>query len=742
MSENRKTAQDVYKKAKDNFSWIGEVLNVFDKSLNDKDKSAIDELRSAISDLMQYEKQYDLDLLLQIENLQKEKKPPQEVETLYLKATAQFASKYLEFKRNYSFISIITRLHKKLNTGSTELIQKVGELNATGRQLANLESINSEIEIIPELKSSISKLEKSVDELNEKIISFYSVLVYILKQEKEDFEKNIKNASYSSKSVLGEKSEDNLFTKYFLERNNLIYYYKTLNLPLNELEQLDKQIDQANKETESLSPKLSESDFRLKMLTSTITPQNISDFISKVLVQKGIRVRGVRQDINERLLILYRDVVIHVYSKYSDKDILDIFSLMKFNNICFLKVSKNILEFDRGIADIMIHTMRTADIVAIINTVFKEMAKKKGILNNIGYAEEYLKSQLNSRFNLVEFQTEKKPDGYILQCTNLDYLINVQPSPRWNLDDVLIQIAQLGPELNKLEEDLSAKQMSAADALNKLYGLSIKAIELMQTNLEQELAKLIVDIIGKKRQWEIPRDSLFTPAAPSWLNDMLAIMHKPSHEFLADLRKIANKQNIFNNNQYTVLATEFFRLIFKSAEIYKAKSMQDFEDLNESLIDKMNELLQKMDEKPTLLAAVQDAVIISGAKTLPLSSGSYVDNAIKDGSLDDINKLLRKEIHANQFIENDPLIMVAARENRYNVVDLLIKHGANVNLSNSKNGKTALYIAIENENINLVKLLIDNNADITNEVKQIAALKAKPEIDRLLKLSDFQQFKP
>ena len=56
------------------------------------------------------------------------------------------------------------------------------------------------------------------------------------------------------------------------------------------------------------------------------------------------------------------------------------------------------------------------------------------------------------------------------------------------------------------------------------------------------------------------------------------------------------------------------------------------------------------------------------------------------------------------------LLYIAARSKKYNVLELLIQKGANVNELSPN--VSALFVAAENGDEKLAKILIDNNADI------------------------------
>ena len=62
--------------------------------------------------------------------------------------------------------------------------------------------------------------------------------------------------------------------------------------------------------------------------------------------------------------------------------------------------------------------------------------------------------------------------------------------------------------------------------------------------------------------------------------------------------------------------------------------------------------------------------------------------------------------------DGDTLLIKAIEKGNTEIVDLLIKKGANVELANEKDGWTPLVHAIVRANFKIVKLLVDNGANI------------------------------
>ncbi len=67
-------------------------------------------------------------------------------------------------------------------------------------------------------------------------------------------------------------------------------------------------------------------------------------------------------------------------------------------------------------------------------------------------------------------------------------------------------------------------------------------------------------------------------------------------------------------------------------------------------------------------------------------------------------------------INRTPLHYACENKNGFNIAKLLIKKGANVNMKDN-NEKTPLYFAIKNNDSELVKLLIENEANPNTIIK-------------------------
>src|ERR1700760_4782747 len=79
--------------------------------------------------------------------------------------------------------------------------------------------------------------------------------------------------------------------------------------------------------------------------------------------------------------------------------------------------------------------------------------------------------------------------------------------------------------------------------------------------------------------------------------------------------------------------------------------------------------------------------------------------ACQNGDLSIVSQLIGSvDVHQN----NDYAIRCACTIGHYQIVELLIQHGADVNAA----AGTPIALAVRNNDINIVKLLVNNNADI------------------------------
>lgn len=90
-------------------------------------------------------------------------------------------------------------------------------------------------------------------------------------------------------------------------------------------------------------------------------------------------------------------------------------------------------------------------------------------------------------------------------------------------------------------------------------------------------------------------------------------------------------------------------------------------------------------------------------------------NAIENDDLIKINILTKKMVYFDHFYwgtrNTKNALMVASGKNNINIVKILIDNGSNLNIVNNKN-KTALIYALMNKNFDIAELLINNGADI------------------------------
>lgn len=90
--------------------------------------------------------------------------------------------------------------------------------------------------------------------------------------------------------------------------------------------------------------------------------------------------------------------------------------------------------------------------------------------------------------------------------------------------------------------------------------------------------------------------------------------------------------------------------------------------------------------------------------------------ACKSGDIKTVRKLIRRGVNVNEksdFIE-DTALLIASRNGYFDIVKLLIENGADVNLN------TPIKNAIMNGHYDIVKLLMDNNAEYSNNLFNIS----------------------
>ena len=112
----------------------------------------------------------------------------------------------------------------------------------------------------------------------------------------------------------------------------------------------------------------------------------------------------------------------------------------------------------------------------------------------------------------------------------------------------------------------------------------------------------------------------------------------------------------------------------------------------------------------------QDSISQDDSFEQELRSQAWHD-AVQDGNLDQIEKLLESGTDVNTSSQGLPGIIQSVINGNIEVVQFLIEKGVNVNQLESYNGNaggwTALHYAAESGNMNLVRLLLENGADPT-----------------------------
>ncbi len=111
-------------------------------------------------------------------------------------------------------------------------------------------------------------------------------------------------------------------------------------------------------------------------------------------------------------------------------------------------------------------------------------------------------------------------------------------------------------------------------------------------------------------------------------------------------------------------------------------------------------------------------------KKLTASTSCLIEQ-IKKGDIDNINLLLESKVDPNKSYMSDYPVYIAAKNNKTDIVKLLVNKGAKLD----KGFYSELYEAVRNKNKELAQFLLDNNArvnytdSITNNTILSLALK-------------------
>jgi len=94
--------------------------------------------------------------------------------------------------------------------------------------------------------------------------------------------------------------------------------------------------------------------------------------------------------------------------------------------------------------------------------------------------------------------------------------------------------------------------------------------------------------------------------------------------------------------------------------------------------------------------------------------GQHLWQAARHGNVEQLNKYLNEGAEVdwqNEELWGSLPLIAAALNNHVHIVEILIKNGANINLSN-RNGNTALHLAATYGRADVISLLLANGADI------------------------------
>jgi hypothetical protein len=111
----------------------------------------------------------------------------------------------------------------------------------------------------------------------------------------------------------------------------------------------------------------------------------------------------------------------------------------------------------------------------------------------------------------------------------------------------------------------------------------------------------------------------------------------------------------------------------------------------------------------TFVSVLAVLILLAGCATLP-----PLTDAVYKGDIKTANTLLDKGADIDEWFYGTPL-MYASANGKNEMVNLLLKRGANIN-ARSKGGESALGLAAENTHVSTVKLLVSKGADTDSAI--------------------------
>jgi len=108
------------------------------------------------------------------------------------------------------------------------------------------------------------------------------------------------------------------------------------------------------------------------------------------------------------------------------------------------------------------------------------------------------------------------------------------------------------------------------------------------------------------------------------------------------------------------------------------------------------------------------AAVILTKRPTKESLGQHLWQAARHGDVEQLNKYLNEGADVdwqNEELWGSLPLIAAALNNHLHIVEVLLKHGANINLTN-RNGNTALHLAATYGRVEVIRLLLARGADI------------------------------